>query len=209
MQLFSSNHSTASERVRIALTLKGLDFCETTIVTLGRDQYLALNPSGLVPALRVGGDVIAQSNAILHYLETEYPQIPLLPTNRIKRANVLAFAQHIISEMHAIDVTRVRRYLADEMGQDERDLAKWSAHWFAKGFGVLEETLARRDVQTDFCFGNAPGWADLHLVPHVRKATLRFGIDIGPYPQIAAIFTRCDQLPAFVACRPILKPEKT
>lgn len=201
MKLYTTPHSTASERVRLALLLKGLEFTEITATDMDRVHYLGVNPSGLVPALALNGQIIAQSNAILHFLEATFPQKPLLPDDPFLRANALALAQHITSEMHAIDVTRIRRFLKEQMGLNDRDLGRWSHHWFAEGFRVLEETLARRAKATTYCFGDDPGWADLHLVPHVRKAVERFQVDMTPYPNIRAVYDRCKVLPEFIEAR--------
>jgi glutathione S-transferase len=42
-------------------------------------DYLAVNPKGKVPALRIGTHVLAENAAILYYLHTRYPQAALLP----------------------------------------------------------------------------------------------------------------------------------
>ncbi|WP_201273066.1 hypothetical protein [Sinorhizobium meliloti] len=45
----------------------------------------------------------------------------------------------------------------------------------------MEETLAQRAVQWPFCFGDRPGWADLHLVPQISAAR-RLEYDLSRYP---------------------------
>ncbi len=69
MKLYDYSKSSASYRVRIALNLKGLAYQSHTVSLLDGDQrgdnYLALNPSGLVPALIDNGKVLTQSLASL------------------------------------------------------------------------------------------------------------------------------------------------
>ena len=60
-----------------------------------------------------------------------------------------------------------------------------------------------------FCYGEEPGWADLHLVPQVRKGISRFDVDMGPFPLIAGVFERCRVLPAFIAAEPKNQPDYT
>ena len=100
------------------------------------------------------------------------------------------------SEMHAIDVIRVRRFLYRSLKVDEAGIALWQRHWFDVGFNTLEELLRRQEEPWPFCFGETPGWADLHLVPQVRKGISRFNVDMSPFPLIAGIFERCKVLPA-------------
>ena len=81
MRLHGYWRSSAAYRVRIALNLKGLEV-EAIHHALPRgahraEAYLALNPQGLVPALETGDGVVAQSTAIIEYLEERWPSPPL------------------------------------------------------------------------------------------------------------------------------------
>jgi maleylacetoacetate isomerase len=202
LTLFSNFVNSAGERVRIALALKNIPFTYVSVGTLGWDAYESINPQRLMPALQIGDQIVAQSTAILEYLEESFPDVPLLPNDPVLRARARGFAQHITSEMHAIDVIRVRRFLANDLGVAEDGIVLWQTHWFAKGFTALEELLRRREEPWPYCFGDAPGWAELHLIPQVRKGLTRFKTDMTPYPLIAGIFARCVDLPAFIKASP-------
>ncbi|MEQ9126364.1 MAG: hypothetical protein RIM80_27790 [Alphaproteobacteria bacterium] len=80
-------------------------------------------------------------------------------------------------------------------------------HWFDVGFDVLEEQLRRRETAWPFSFGETPGWADLHLVPQVRKGVTRFNVDMAAYPLIGGVYARCAALPAFAAAAPENQPD--
>jgi glutathione S-transferase len=123
------------------------------------------------------------------------------------RALARAFAQAVASELHAIDVGRVRRFLADELAVSDPDLERWSAHWMQVGFTALEALLARRPMQWPYCYGESPGWADLFLVPQVRKGVSRCHPYLSRTPRIAEIYRRCETLPAFVAASPERQPD--
>ncbi len=51
-------------------------------------EYLALNPSGLVPTLDIDGAHLAESMAILEYLDEIYPKPAILPESPVQRAKV-------------------------------------------------------------------------------------------------------------------------
>ena len=209
LTLYSNYVNSAGERVRIALGLKGLDYDYVSVRQMGLDAYLKINPQGLMPALVVDGTPIMQATAILEYLEEAHPAPPLLPDDPILRARVRGFAQYFVSEMHAVDVIRIRRFLAGEFGVDEDGLTKWQMHWFHTGFKAQEQILRDRETQWPFSFGDQPGWADLHLVPQVHKGISRFNVDMSAYPLIHGIYQACLDLPAFVAARPENQPDWT
>jgi maleylacetoacetate isomerase len=202
LTLFSNYLNSAGERVRIALALKDIEYEYVSVGQLGWDAYEKINPQRLMPALKIAEQVIPQSTAILEYLEETYRAPALLPRDPVLRARARGFAQHITSEMHAIDVIRVRRFLSNELGVDHHGLDHWQRHWFATGFAALEELLVRRDQGTPYCYGVEPGWADLHLVPQVRKGLSRFNVDMTAYPLIRGIFENCIRHPAFIAATP-------
>jgi len=202
LTLYSMYMNSAGERVRIALALKEISYDYFPVGEIGWVEYEKINPQGLMPALKIGETIVPQATAILEYIEEEFPQPRLLPSDPAMRAQVRGFAQHIVSEMHAIDVIRVRRFLHHELQVDRSGIDSWQRHWFAKGFTALEEILARRETPWPYCFGEKPGWADLHLVPQVRKGLSRFNLDLSPYPLIGSVFEACSTLPAFLAASP-------
>lgn len=206
MQLYSRWQNSAGERVRIALNLKGLDYEYVPVASLRPGEYQAINPQGLMPALRVGQHVIAQSGAILEYLEETHPRPPLLPADPIQRAQARAFAQLIASDLHPINNNRVRRYLGVRLGVDGAGVQAWYEHWVSIAFTALEAALAVRSTDWPFCFGDAPGWADLHLAPQMANAR-RFGCNLSPYPLLRAVDARCCLLHGFRRARPEAQPD--
>jgi hypothetical protein len=88
LQLYTQSRNSAGERVRIALHLKGLEYEYIPVSAMTSEEYRSINPQGLMPALRVGDTVFAQSTAILEYLEEKYPERPLLPTDPVEPKRV-------------------------------------------------------------------------------------------------------------------------
>jgi maleylpyruvate isomerase len=207
MKLYTYFRSSAAYRVRIALNLKGLPYEAVPVHLLrhgGEQQtadYRAINPSGLVPALREDGETLTQSIAIIEYLEETHPAVPLLPPDPLGRARVRELAQVIACDIHPLNNLRVLRYLVRTLGVSDEAKNEWYRHWVIEGFAALEAHLARSAGTGAFCHGDAPTLADCVLVPQVFNAQ-RFGIDLAAYPNIARIDASCASLPAFAAAHP-------
>src|SRR5271166_359563 len=211
MKLYGYFRSSAAFRVRIALNLKKLDY-ETAAVHLRRNDqtrpdYLRINPQGLVPTLEDGERTLIQSLAIIEYLDETYPDPPLLPTPRADRARVRALAEIVACDIHPINNLRVLRYLTHSLGHDEAAIASWYNHWIDAGFQALERLLADDPRTGKFCHGEAPGLADITLVPQVVNAE-RYRLDLTPYPTITRIFENCMKLEPFVAAHPDKQPDR-
>lgn len=207
MKLYTFQRNSAGERVRIALGLKGLAYDYVSVPSLPEGAYRQINPQGLMPALALDdGQVIAQSGAILAFLEETYPDPPLLPTDPVLRAQARSFALFIAAEMHAVTVSRVRRFVSDDLGAGAAGEAAWLTHWTTEGLVRLEEMLAQRRKPFTYCYGETPGWADLHLVPALRNAR-RFEAPVEAYRRLLAVEAACQGLPAFRAARPEVQPD--
>jgi len=206
MRLITRWQNSAGERIRIAFRLKGIDYTYVPISSLERGRFVELNPQGLLPALDVDGQIIAQSAAILDYLETTFPEPSLLPSDTVTRAEAKAFAALISSEMHSLTVQRVRRFMGQEYGIEESGVERWVHHWLALGFAALEATLARRAIHSAFAFGDRPGWADLHLIPQLSAAR-RLQCDLTLYPRLLEVEQQCIGLDAFRLSRPEAQPD--
>tara|TARA_R110002096_G_scaffold12990_3_gene46199 strand:- start:12214 stop:13011 length:798 start_codon:yes stop_codon:yes gene_type:complete len=98
LKLYHANHSTCSQKVRLCLAEKGLDF-ESQIVNLATNEhlsheYLKLNPNGVVPTLIHDDAVITDSGVICEYLEEVFPSTRMLPTDPVERAAVRAWVRY-------------------------------------------------------------------------------------------------------------------
>ncbi|GEK47714.1 maleylacetoacetate isomerase [Bisbaumannia pacifica] len=209
--LYGYFRSSAAYRVRIALNLKGLAYDQAPVNLVKGEQrgeeYLARNPQGLVPALVTDdGARLTQSLAICEYLDERYPEPALLPADAAGRARVRALAQAVACEIHPLNNLRVLKYLTGELGVDEATKMTWYRHWVSEGFAALETQLSREAGSGDFCHGDAPGLADLCLVPQVFNAE-RFACDLTAYPRIRRIVANCRALDAFARAAPEAQPD--
>ena len=211
MKLYDYFRSSAAYRVRIALNLKGV-VPEREFVHLRRnaqrsDDYLALNPQGLVPMLATdGGAVLTQSLAIVEYLDEAYPAPPLLPATPAERARVRGIALEIACDIHPLNNLRVLQYLKNTLGVSEEQKDAWYKYWVDVGLEALETRLARDPATGRFCHGDAPTLADICLVPQLANAR-RMNIDVGPYPTLTRIEAAAISLPAFVDAAPAKQPD--
>jgi glutathione S-transferase len=78
--------SPSCAKARICLTLKGVAFRRLTLTLRGLRRLRLLNPLGQVPVLEHDGRVLADSTAIVRYLEERFPDPPLLPPEPAARA---------------------------------------------------------------------------------------------------------------------------
>ena len=200
--------SGASYRVRIALSLKGVGYDLSAHDLRKGEQkasdYLALNPQGMVPALQDGDFVLAQSPAILEWLEETHPKPALLPKGADDRARVRAMAALVGCDIHPLNNLRVLKALRNDFGADQDAVDAWAARWIAPGFDALETLTARHGA--GWSFGDAPTLADCYLIPQLYSAR-RFNLDLSAWPALLAVEARALDHPAFVAAHPDRQPD--
>lgn len=202
MELYTYFRSSAAYRVRIALNIKEIKHTLTPVNLLEgnhrKSEYMGINPQGLVPALKLNdGKVINQSTAMLEYLEAEYPEIPLLPSDSFDAATVRNWSNIIACDIHPLDNLRVLKYLVNDLNIEDDDKMKWYHHWIIEGFTALESQL----IAAPYCFGKTVTLADIYLIPMVYNA-LRFNLVMDKFPKILAIYEACNSLDAFDKAKP-------
>lgn len=211
MTFYGYFRSSSSYRCRIAFNLKSVTYDFQPVDLKAGQQadadFTALNPQKMLPALVTDdGAVLTQSLAILEWLDETHPTPALLPRDPVARAHVRAFAQIIACEVHPLQNLRVLSYLRGPLGADDAAVTAWLTRWLTDGLTACEALLDRRAAHTEFCFGDAPGMADICLVPQIFSAQ-RFGVDISHLRHINMVHDRCAALPAFAAAHPANQPD--
>ncbi len=207
--LHSYWRSSASQRVRIGLGLKGLSYDYVAVHIVHRDQftdaYTARNPMAQVPTLELTEDdgtvhALVQSLPILEFLDERFPQPPLLPADRFARARARALAEVINSGIQPMQNLSTTKRIKELGGDDQA----WVRPFIATGLAAYQRLAA--DSAGAFSVGDSPTIADCCLVPQLASAR-RFEVSLEPFAALTAIEARCLALPAFAAAQPDRQPD--
>ncbi len=201
--------SSASQRVRIGLGLKGLAFDYVIVNIVKSDQfavaYKAKNPMSQVPALEITEDdgsvrVVTQSLPILEYINERFPDPPILPADLWLRARCRGLAEIVNSGIQPLQNLTTTNQVTAIGG----DAVVWPKKFIADGLLAFENATA--DTAGAFCVGDHPTIADCCLIPQLTSAR-RFGVDLAPFTRLLAIEERCLALPAFANAVPDQQPD--
>jgi maleylacetoacetate isomerase len=212
LKLYSYFRSSASYRVRIALHWKRLEFTYLPVHLIkeggqqNQEDYRIINPLGHVPALDHCGFLIAESVAIVDYLDRIFPERPLFPSVPQDRALVLQIMEIINSGVQPLQNLKVNRFLEQELKQDKSVVERWNRHWIERGLMSLERLLERTAGR--FCLGEEVTAADAFLIPQCFSSR-RFGVEIERFPLIARLEKEALKLDAFQKAHPEKQPDYT
>jgi glutathione S-transferase len=191
----NKNYSSWSLRPWLVLTWGGIDF-ETRVVRLGGEGYLkrkvpgvlAVSPSGTVPALHLGSDVIGDSLAIAEWAAEEVPS--LWPADPLVRAMARAATCEMHSSFGALRSAmpcNIRRRAETRTTNEDvlADIARIQQLW---------TTLCAR-FGGPYLFGERPCIADAFYTP-VATRFRTYGVTLEPDAQRYAETLLAD--PAFL-----------
>ncbi|WP_395680671.1 glutathione S-transferase family protein [Inquilinus sp.] len=155
-----------------------------------RPEYLAINPTGAVPAIRLDdGRVIAESNAILWFLAEG---TPYLPDDRFARAKVLQwlsfegdYVQSTIATLRHWVMTGKHRPAALVEAKREGSL---------KTLAILDRELSQRA----WLAGPAYSVADIAVFAYVHRAD-EAELPLADFPNVTAWIDRIRSQPRFLA----------
>jgi maleylacetoacetate isomerase len=207
MRLYHYWRSSASWRVRWALAIKGVRYESVAVDLLAREQGEAAhrkrNPIGHVPVLEVDGRDLAESVAILEWLEGRYPEPALYPGDPWGRARVRQLCETINAGVQPLQNLAVLGRLSTDAAVQR----EWAAHFNERGLAAYEALLASFEAEGRgrFSWGDSLTAADLFLVPQVYSAR-RWGVDLSPFPRVEAVEAAARATPHAEGARPENQP---
>jgi maleylpyruvate isomerase len=209
MRLYAYHRSSASYRVRIALEHKQLPFELVPVCLPAREQqtddYRRRNPLAQVPTLEIEHEdapvFLAQSLAIIEYLDERYPARPLLPKHPLLRARARELAEIVNAGIQPLQNTTLVRYLREELRVDD---AAWVQRVTRRGLEALEARATQ--CAGRFLVGDQPSVADVFLVPQLYNARLA-GVTLEGLETLLTIETRCRELPGWERAHPDRQPD--
>ncbi len=154
-------------------------------------NFLDINPNGYVPALQINDkDVLIEGAAILQYLADQNPQTKLAPeSGTLERARLQQHLNFIASELHK---SFGPFFSGRDLSDDER---KTTAENVGKKLSTFEAVLSDG---RDYLLGGTFSVADAYLFV-VTSWTKYTGIDLSPWPNMAAYLDRVGSRPAVLA----------
>ena len=149
MTLYSGNTCPYSQRCRIVLFEKGMDFEIIDVDLHNKPEDLALmNPYNRVPVLVERDLILYEANIINEYIDERFPHPQLMPADPVMRARarlfLFNFEQDLFSHVHAIEHGSQK---AAEKGRAlVRDSLTQIAPIFAKQKYMLNDDFSMLDV---------------------------------------------------------------
>jgi glutathione S-transferase len=227
LELYNFAESTCSQKVRLCLAEKGLDFVDRRVDYSRREQvspeYLKLNPNGVVPTLVHDGQAVIESSVIVEYLDEVYPDPPLTPPGAVARAKMRAWLRYLDEvptpavRIPSLNMTLLPLFarMKEEDYQDYLAKTPLRKHFLQKmgraGFSRqdYDEAIERLTGATRRAAGALKGgpWllgqqftlADICLLPSIDRLN-----DLGlshiwerDYPEVTEWYERAQQRPSF------------
>jgi glutathione S-transferase len=154
--------SPNAERVELALAYKGLEAERIQVPYEERTEVEAVSGQSRVPVLDHDGRVIADSEAILRYLEQEFPDPPLWPSEPRAHAEAEVFVEWF-NQIWKRPFNEIYWQLTAEDGPDEEAVQAWGQRMIAY-LDVFESLLTDRD----HLLGDSFGIADVLAYPFLK-----------------------------------------
>lgn len=104
LELYHNALSTCSQKVRLVLEAKGIEWTSHEIDLLSGGQhdpdYVQLNPHHVVPTLVHDGHALIESTLINDYLDDAFPDVAMRSTDPVKRHAAGLWVKRIDSQVH-------------------------------------------------------------------------------------------------------------
>lgn len=154
-------------------------------------------PNAAPPA--APGVVIAQSMAILDYLDQCHPDRALFPRDANLRAQCIQICEIINSGMQPLFNLRTLNELTKMFGATQDQKNEWTKIWIGEGLTALERLI--QPLANQFCLNDMVTAADCFLIPQLFAAD-RFGVTLENCPTLQRVRANCEAMPEFKAASP-------
>lgn len=192
IRLYRNAVSGHCHRVELFLSLLGLPFEKVDINFRENEHkspaFLALNPLGQIPVLQDGDVTLADSNAILVYLEGQYAPGQWLPRDPVGAARVQRWLSQAAGPL-AFGPAMARAIQVFSRPLDPQPAIERAHALLAN----MESELAA----TGWLVGSAPTLADVAHYAYVAHAPEGL-ISLKAYPTVRSWLARVEALPGFV-----------
>lgn len=192
IRLYRNVVSGHCHRVELFLSLLGLPFEKVELNFLKQEHkspsFLALNPLGQIPVLQDGEVTLADSNAILVYLEGKYAPGQWLPRDPVGAARVQRWLSLAAGPL-AFGPAMARAIQVFSRPLDPQPAIERAHALLAHMEGEL--------AATDWLVGPNPTLADVAHYAYVARAP-EGGVSLKAYPSVRAWLARVEALPGFV-----------
>jgi RNA polymerase-associated protein len=149
MTLYSGTTCPFSQRCRIVLFEKGMDFQIIDVDLQNKPEDLAvMNPYNQVPVLVERDLILHESNIINEYIDERFPHPQLMPADPVMRARARLFLYRFEQELfaHIADIVKGNQKTADKARTIIRDNLTQLAPIFAKQKHMLGDEFSMLDV---------------------------------------------------------------
>jgi glutathione S-transferase len=174
IQLYFAKASTFSQRTRVVLLEKGIDFTPIEIDLQNKpDGYTQISPYGKVPAIKHGDIEIYESAIINEYLDEVFPEPPLLPRDPANKAIARIWIDYANTRFVPAFNKFLRGKDAQEQEQGQKEFTEALLYLEQEGLGKVSNGsywLGDQFSLVDISF--YPWFERLPLLEHFRKFTL-------------------------------------
>jgi glutathione S-transferase len=171
IQLYFAKASTFSQRTRVVLLEKGIDFTPIEIDLQNKpDRYTQISHYGKVPAIKHGDVEIYESAIINEYLDEVFPEPPLLPRDPANKAIARIWIDYANTRLVPAFNKFLRGKDSQEQEQGRREFTEALLYIEQEGLGKGDYLLGDQFSLVDISF--YPWFERLPLLEHFRKFTL-------------------------------------
>jgi glutathione S-transferase len=198
MILYGASISPFVRKVLMLAAEKGIALDHKTLSPHADDPaFKAASPLGKIPALQDGDYSLADSSAIMHYLDAKFPAMPLIPAEPKARGLAIWFEEYADTVMFPVgSVIFVNRVLLPKLRKVPGDQTKaddFAANQIPPFFKYLESVMPAQG----FLVGNTLTIADIAVTCQlINLAHSDVNIDVSLYPKLSAYFVRISARPS-------------